>query len=499
MALLVLFLLYLIQQSSARYYWHDEVSNLLYLSGNYAEELSAKLADGQAKTRAELYQFQVVNPDKKLSDTLQVLALTSGQPPPLYLILLWGWSRIFGNAEWVLRWLSTVIWLGFLAVVYRLSILLFTNQKTATIAVLLIAFSPRFLPLAVQVWEFGLYALFTVLSSFLFLSALNNSPSFKRWLYYGLSLTAGLYTQLFFVTVPLSHLAGWGCNWRSGSKKQQIYGLSSLIWSILLFSPWLFFVGLSPSKIYPWAAGRWALSSYLSRWRETATGLFTTLNLPLKLDYGVMLGIIILLGWAVLSLVRGTNRRVSAFLLSLIAVPLSVLLLWDVLFGMRYASVGRFFLPTLLGLVLALAYGLDGLMVSPRLVSRWLGYLALTFVLILEILSVLPAGSSEVKYQGYGSEIVNGVAIVNQAENPLVISENWLDLLSVSHRGKAETLYILLKTPEQFQTVTLSARASTVYLLSPSASLLEEVERAGYQLRATQAEGFWQVLPQSVK
>ena len=493
MALLMLFLLYLIQQSSARYYWHDEVSNLLYLSGNVPEVLNQKLADNQPKKQAEIQQFQAVNPEKKLSDTIQSVALSSGQPPPLYLILLWGWSRIFGNAEWVLRSLSTLIWLGFLAIVYRLSILLFTNQRTAIIAVLLIAFSPRFLPLAFQVWEFGLYALFTVLSSLLFLSAFNNSPSLKRWLYYSLSLTAGLYTQLFFVTVPLSHFAYWICNWRSGSQKQKIYGLSSIILSMLLFCPWLFFVRLNPSKIYAWAAGRWVLSTYLSRWWETVTGIFVTLHLPLKLDYGVMLGIIILLGWTVLSLLLGTNRQVSSFLLSLIVVPLSVLLLWDVLFGMKYASVGRFFLPTLMGLVLALAYWINGLMISSRPVLRGLGYLALTSVLILEILSVLPTGSSQAKYQGYGSEIVNGMAIVNQAEKPLVISEKWLDLLSVSHAGKAETLYILLKTPEQFQNLTLSNQALTIYLVAPSASLLNEVQQAGYQIRATKSEEFWQI------
>jgi uncharacterized membrane protein len=495
-ALLVLLLTYLLHVSSARYYWHDEVANLLYLSGHRPAELIEKLADGRPKTRAELHRFQEVNPDRGLADAVQSLALTSPQLPPLYLMVLWIWARLFGNAEWVLRGLSTGIWLGFLAAVYGLCWLLFTHQRTATLAVLLLAFSPRFLPLAVQVWEYGLYALLTALSSSLFLCALNNPQAVKRWLLYGISLTAGLYAHLFFVTVPLSHLVYLGISWRSYSKKERNYFFRTLAVAVLLFAPWLFLIWQSPSGIYAWAGGRWALTTYLSRWWVTATGLFDSLNLSGGLDVGVRLAISALLGLTVVSLLSLSKQRQGAFLLALMAVPFSFLLLLDVTFTMRYASVGRFYLPTLIALVVALAFWLSRLMSSSRPVRRWLGTLALSFVLTLEFLSVLPSATPEARYQGYGSAIPNAAVIVNRAEKPLVIGENWLNLLPLSHEAKAETTYLLLKTPEQFHKAILPADSSTLYLLVPSPRLQETVRRAGFRLHATQSEVIWQLQPQ---
>lgn len=497
--LLVLLLLYLMQVSSARYYWHDEVTNLLYLSGHRPEELTNKLADGLPKTQAELQQFQTANPEKGLSATLQALVLTSPEPPPLYLILLWSWARLFGNAEGILRLLSTGIWFGFLAAVYRLCHLLFSNQRTGIIAVLLLAFSPRFLPLAFQVWEYGLYALLTALSSYLFLSALSNPPSVKRWLLYGFSLTAGFYTQLFFVTVPLSHLAYGLLCWRSQPKKQWRYFLSTLTAAILLFSPWLYLLWQSPAGIYAWAVGRWGLAAYLSRWWGTTTGLFSAFNLPGGLDLGVRMAISALLVLALASLGGCSGQQQRAFLLAIITVPFSFLLGWDWLCGMRYASVGRFFLPSLMGLVLALAFWLSRSIASSDCSRRWLGYLALASVLTIEIFSLLPPVSLEGKYQGYGSAIPNAAVTINQAEKPLVIGEKELDLLSLSHKAKEDTLYLLLKTPEQLQAPIPPANSPTLFFLTPSSRWQEAVQQAGFQLHSTPSEVLWQLQPQPAK
>ena len=475
----VLAIIYLIYYSNFKYYWHDEVFGLLHLSGYSREELVAELYRGGEKTQADLHKFQVVNDDKNLQDTIQSLAKSAPHQPPLYFILLWLWAKIFGNSDLAFRSLSIVIWLGFLVSVYYLSLILFSQRKIALIATILVFLSPRFLNYAVDIWEYGLYALMTVWSSVLFLQAFKSDQSRLKWIFYGISLVAGLYTHIFFILVGLAHFIYFWLNVNSINKLTRNTYLFVLTFSICLYLPWLQYLNLN--SIYSWAKVRWSLSSFVTRWLNTILGIFDPVILEPIYNIWKYL-VLLLVCLSLFALIKTSTKQTWSFLSLIIFVPFLCLVLWDLTLGARYSSVGRFYLPSLLGILLSISYLIGQGITANKKLLRQGSYILLIFLITSSIIAKILPGGGEVKFSGYGSTIPNAAAIVNQAERPLVICERWEDLFPLSYEAKEATRYLLIR---KLDDINIKENYSHIYVLSPSSSLQQEFEQAGIQLEKT--------------
>lgn len=480
----ILIFLYLLYYSNFKYYWHDEAFILLYLSGHSEQELVSELYDNQPKTQSELNKFQGVNPEKGLNDTLELVANYSPQRPPLYFILIWLWSNLFGNNELVLRSFSVFIYLVFLPCFYFLNLEIFQHRLPAFIASLLVMVSPRFIAYAVDVWEYGLYSFFIVSSSLLFLKAFNSNPSPVKWGQYTILLLAGLYTHIFFVFIGITHFIYLLINRQLTARKNQRYYLLSFIIAGLMYLPWLMIIFVKKAQIYGWAKTSWNLEQLLSRWLFTLNDVFWQWNLPnfvsQLLNYLILLVFII----SLIVVIKTLSFHQSSFIILLIFMPLFSLRICDLIFGFRYASVGRFYLGTLLGVIISVAYLIYQCLINTNLTWKRLSYLGLSSLLILGLLSHFPLGQ-EYKYQGYGSTVINSSQIINQAENPLVLGEVWYDLIPLSYKLKPEVKYLFINSQSEINLVTFLDNYTDIYIINPSSSIQERAELAGFMWQAT--------------
>lgn len=167
--------------------------------------------------------------------------------PPLYYLLLKGWSVVFASSLLSLRSFSVVmagltIWLGYLFASYALR-----DRTAGLLAAVLLAISGWQIQFA---WEARMYTLgtvFVLLSSWLLLHAIRDNRWFY-WLAYSLAATALLYVHyyaLFSLAAQLMFIAGYvvfTTRARIGEILQWPLFWSALAaWLIifLLFLPWL--------------------------------------------------------------------------------------------------------------------------------------------------------------------------------------------------------------------------------------------------------------------
>ncbi|MFA5117357.1 MAG: glycosyltransferase family 39 protein [Candidatus Omnitrophota bacterium] len=116
---------------------------------------------------------------------------------PLYWIVLHFWVKAFGVSEFCLRLPSMLF--SFLAtvIVFMLGKELF-DKKTAILATLLIGLSSFHLWYAQEARDYSMVLLLGTVSSYLLLIATKKS-TFKRWLWFSIVSSAGIYTNYFYI------------------------------------------------------------------------------------------------------------------------------------------------------------------------------------------------------------------------------------------------------------------------------------------------------------
>ncbi|MDD5255651.1 MAG: glycosyltransferase family 39 protein, partial [Candidatus Omnitrophica bacterium] len=115
--------------------------------------------------------------------------------PPLYIFLLYHWSRVAGENEFALRFLSLVFGVLSIPAIYVLGKLLF-DSRTGLASAFLLAISPLHVWYAQEVREYSLLPFLVMACAYFFARALNEN---KRRLWAGFAVTAvlSLYTNYF--------------------------------------------------------------------------------------------------------------------------------------------------------------------------------------------------------------------------------------------------------------------------------------------------------------
>ncbi|MEG3438396.1 glycosyltransferase family 39 protein [Pannus brasiliensis CCIBt3594] len=485
-------ILYFLYAAYFQYVWHDEVFVLLHLSGHTIDELTAVLFDGRIKSIGELKQFQGINLDRGFPDTLYSVYSGPNYDLPLYYSLLWILARIFGNSDLVLRGFSVLIWFGLLWAVYRLSFQLFKNQKIALLTAFLVFISPRFTGYALGIWEYGLYAFIATLSSFLFLKALESSHSreYRDWLLYGLSIVAGLYTHVFFIFIFLFHILYFFSNRDRFSELAKKY--SSRIWlgSFLIYSIWLTRIFYRRVSVFSWSKGRWPWEKLIDRWITTFAGFFPDIPfIPTGVASFTNYALVSLILFSLFYLARKTDRKISSFALLLTGIPFLGLLILDIVLDFRYTVVGRFYLPSFIGISLAIAFLLSEGLQYYRIITS----IALVLLTIFGLISRVPNPPEGNRFLGYGSNLPNAYPIINRSHKPLIIAESWLDGLPLIQVTDPNTEYLFWKPSIKISLPTLQTRFSDIFILTPSEKLKQEIERSDGRLKPTENTALWRV------
>jgi hypothetical protein len=128
--------------------------------------------------------FVAVAVQENFGRMLQIVAKDTA--PPLYYILLFIWTRIFGNSEPAVRGLSVLLYLGTVFTVFLIAKKIW-HQKAGLLAVLLILANPFLFPFAFEARMYAILVFFVTLSFYFLVS--------QNFWGYVLAATAALYSH----------------------------------------------------------------------------------------------------------------------------------------------------------------------------------------------------------------------------------------------------------------------------------------------------------------
>jgi uncharacterized membrane protein len=475
-------------------YWYDETQTSLRISGYTRSELVESIYTTEVVQVGDfLATYQYPTSEKDLSDVMQALS-KHPEHSPLYYLLARFWLQIFPHSVASIRSLSAVISLLAFPAMYWLGWELFQSQTVGFIAISLLAVSPFHVIYAQEAREYSLWTVTILASSAALLKALRSHSSKPfNWGIYSVMTALGLYTHPFSVFVTV----GQGIYILLISAKKQLnqffyYCIASSI-SILLFLPWLWVVINN-------------LSNFLDNTKSTGVPreglpLFWGLNLG-RLFFDVNQGtsllnptlyfFLFLTGYAIYVLIRNTPAQIWLFVMTLMGVLGMGLIVPDIVLGGRRSSIARYAIPCYLGIQLAVTY-----LLTFKLPKKRIWNFILIFLLSLGIISSAVQSVHAVWWnKSYAkSRYLPQVAeIINQAQNPLVISDEEPGrILSLCHRLNSTVSLQLV--PRGFIPAFPQSDSTQIFVFRPSELLREKLENhPSIRLEKAYQRGWlWQV------
>ncbi|MBE9128561.1 MULTISPECIES: glycosyltransferase family 39 protein [unclassified Coleofasciculus] len=462
-------------------YWYDETMTSMRISGYTQEEVVQQAFDGEVITVDNfLERYQYPSPEKDLNDTLNALA---GNPEhsPFYYLIARLWLQIFSHSVLSIRLLSALISLLALPCIYWLCLEVFGLSTVSWLAVAILAISPFHILYAQEAREYALWTVTILLSSAALLRAMR-LKSLLSWGIYGISVALGLYTHPFSAFVSIGHgiyvLVTEKFRW---SKRLTGYLFSSL-GGLLVFVPWLLVVVDHFSKFVGNTAS-------VNASREGFLPLFWGLNLSrIFFDFNQGTSAFsplhylsaFLAGYALYYLYRKASLNAWVFIITLMGVTGLALIGPDLILGGRRSSITRYAIPSYLGIQIAVAYLIAAKSTTinqDRGNSKPWRYVAIALVFCGIVSGVvssqLPVWWHKSRSKSQYNPLVAG--IINQAENPLVISDQIPGIMfSLSHLLKPNThLQFVVKPnipeiPENFE---------PIFLYRPSDELKQGIEQ----------------------
>ena len=182
-------------------FWHDEVYTEFRISGYpHIDVANARL--GKVISKDDLMKFQKVSSNKGINDVIK--SLSSNAHTPVYFILLKYWQHLWGNSLNSIRALSAVFGVLTLPALFLLCQELFNSNRTAKIAVSLMAVSPMFIRYSQEARPYSLWLLTILVSSYLLLQALRTNQK-KSWILYSITIAISFYSHLLSFHFYLGH------------------------------------------------------------------------------------------------------------------------------------------------------------------------------------------------------------------------------------------------------------------------------------------------------
>lgn len=455
-------------------YWQDETYTLLRLSGYSLTEANQRLYTGQKINVTDIQRYQQLSPNTNAIDTIQRLAEEVPQHPPLYFVMARFWAQIwspwFGDSAATVRSFSAVISLFGFPAIYWLGRELFDSPLVGWMAMGLFAVSPIYIRYAQEARPYSLWIVLVLLSSAALLQAIRN-PNWRNWGIYAVATAAACYCHLLSGFVILGHgiysLTVAQCRF---SKMLQSYLIASLL-GVALFLPWLGIVWTNWENAVQ--TTRWVdlplpLSSLVVTWGLHLCQAFVAWHFKYNsLLIYLAIPLTFLVAYAVINLVRQTSEQTWLFVVALISIPILILIIPDLIWTGRRSVNIRYFLSSLLGIHLAVAWLLIAQLTQTMIRSVQLRVWQLITVLLISggvVTGIISAQADT--WWGWSEYDVEIGKIINQSSNPIVISDMPIGVvLPLSHRLKPQTNLLLLTEPE---TLKLPDGFSRVYVYNPS-------------------------------
>ncbi|MDZ8189593.1 MAG: glycosyltransferase family 39 protein [Nostoc sp. ChiSLP02] len=500
MFLLVMGILFRFFNLDTKVYSHDETYTSLRISGFTITEVKENLFNNRVIAKESFAKFQGANSSKSLNDTIMSLAREDSQHPPLYFIIARLWMEMFGNSVTAIRSLSAFISLLVFPCLYRLCRELFNNSPLpiADVAIAITIISPIHLVYAKEAQEYILWLVTILLCSISLLRAMHlelqdkdelkkqrRQPDFfTAWSLYAITLAISLYTFLWTGFVALAHGIYVIATARfKFTETVRNYLVATLV-SFIAFMPWMtvaigeFFTFIisgekattqsSLMPIFPF------LMMQLSR-------IFFDINLSLEniLTYLITLLFLVLVGYAIYSLCFTNNYKTWLFIITLIIVPALPVILPAFSAGGIRALSEPYFIPSYLGIQVAVAYLLARKLYKGSMLSRTIWHIILVLVIICGLISCKAISQAQTwwnKGMNYGNPQV--AIIINQSPSPLLVSNsldnNYGHIFSLSYLLEPKVRILLVKNQN---IPKISNKFSDVFLFNPPDNWREVIEK----------------------
>ncbi|BAZ41618.1 hypothetical protein NIES4101_75850 [Calothrix sp. NIES-4101] len=482
---------------------HDETYTMLRLSGYTKDEVKQRLFNGQIISPDNLFRYQNINNERDWSDTIRSLAVEDPQHPPLYYIVARFWVQIFGqifvNSVTAIRSLSVLMSLLAITAMYWLCWELFkVPLGVCWIAIAILSSSPLHFLYAQEASEYMLWAVTILVSSASLLRAIRldskyqyvESPVFN-WGLYSLTLALSLYTFLLSGFVVIAHVIYvTTINKFRWNKAVETFTVASLV-SFLFFSPWIVILINNFDPLKGRNTGNYTalkLVDLIQSWLLQGKSIFFDIdgNLDNIFDYFLGIFFCALVVYSLYFLYLTTNIKTWLFMITLIVIPGFPLVWTSLLSGATASTSARDFIPSVLGIQIAVAYLCIYNLNNGILARRQAWQIIVTFVMSMGLISIAVSSETKTwwnKSVSYGNPEIS--QMINQAAAPLLISDD-----SGVNYGNIFSLSYLLDTNVRIQLIqkdmslsTIVRRNSTVFILNPSNDLREEVE-VKYRLRS---------------
>ncbi|RZM79271.1 hypothetical protein DYY88_11005 [Leptolyngbya iicbica LK] len=454
-------------------FWHDEVFTALRVTGHLGDQVAAQLFTGEPIAASAILQYQTFAPGSTFADTWRSL-IDHPEHPPLFYLLGWVWVKVFGTSVTAFRSLSALISTVTFLALPGLAWELFAIREAAILAPLLFAVSPVHLLYAQEARQYALWTLVTVLATW----ALRRAVRLQRWRAWGtyavcLSLT--FYTSVLSLTIVMAH-GIYGL--LVLSQRQRHRFVLAIAAAGLLFMPWLLVMALNRQQ---WqSATDWTtvvsypLDVLVKLWGLHFTAVFFDPNLPLEHPYSWLvppLFVLLLLG-ILLSLLRSLSKESSVLVLTLVLVPTVCILGGDWVRGSVLSRNTRYFMPALIGCLVAMA-GWLGLQYQYRRRAVLWGVALLLGLGLTSSWAILQAPAWWSKGFNYHNRTI--AAAINEWPQPTVLTqahETTLgNVISLSYYLAPETTWVITQSPELPQVPTAG---QTVLLFEPTEQLLAQ-------------------------
>ena len=467
----------------------DECITTVRVAGFRHQEVNDSIPRGKIITPEKIKKFQRVNNSgKNLINTIQVTAEKAPQHTPFYFLLTRVWVQIFGDSVIVMRTLTVLISLLAFPAVYWLCIELFRSPTVGWIAVALMSVSPVHIYQAQNSRPYSLWILTILLSSATFLRAIRQNKKLN-WVLYGITMALSLYTFLFSSFVFIAHTIYILIleNFRK-TKILTNYLLTSLLLA-LSFTPWLFIIITNfntADKMTSWTGKSASFLRLVEAWLKNLCDIFIYWHYQFQnklfisektftLVVGILL--LILLLYSFYFLCQSTPKKVWLLVITLTGVSALALVLADLVLGGRRSALGRYLFPSVLGIQIAFAYLLATKITSiPFNTVRVKIWRIITVLLISGgVLSSTLASQTEA-WNGLNDFIIQSSRIINQAQNPIVISDGDIifGLMPLNFR-LAPHVKLILMSDESKETV-IPEGFSDVFLWKSSVKLRSQLE-----------------------
>jgi uncharacterized membrane protein len=466
-------------------YWVDEVFTSLRVSGYGEAEVSQIWQQQPTTTAGELMEFQRVNPNKSVWDTVQGLATQEPQLPPLYFVLTRWWSGVFGDSVTITRSFGAVVSVLALPMMGLLCWELFQSWTTSLIAVGSLAISPFQIVYAQEARPYSLWVLMTLVVSWSLVRSLRRH-TMSDWIGYGLSMAVSLYSFVYSLFVLLAHSLYVGLLRSTlGGERLQRFSLATA-GALLLFLPWLVVIAnywqrgveLASWQRQPPARGWLAL---LMAWCQHLTRFFVDFeqNYNFSLNnlwpyFVVVLAVLALVGYSLYVLVTEAPKHVWLLVVLLLLVPALGVIGPDLLFQGQQSIATRYFVPASIAAVMSVAF-----LFSVRLdQSLWRFGLA-----ALWAMGILSCGNYALSVSWWGKQggyMPYVAAVINQTPNPMVLSDTDWWVLSLAHGLEPDTPIQLFDTTQTAPSIP--AGYSHYFLYNASESVLVSLAEQGYQI-----------------